>query len=211
MASSLFSLYLIAGSSDCPQGELLRIVEEALASGVTCFQFREKGPKATSGQEKEQLAHQLKAICHRYQVPFIINDDVDLALVVAADGIHLGQGDLPVAQARRLFPDKLIGLSISSWEEYLAAPLEVVDYIGVGPVFPTQSKADASPVVGLDLIKRIRQSQPPVPVVAIGGIGSDRARAVYQAGADGLAVISALTGAAQVSKAVQAFLEASSC
>lgn len=211
MASSLFSLYLIAGSSDCPQGELLRIVDEALASGVTCFQFREKGPKATRAQEKEQLAHQLKAICHRYQVPFIINDDVDLALVVAADGIHLGQGDLPVAQARQLFPDKLIGLSISSWEEYLAAPLEVVDYIGVGPVFPTPSKADASPVVGLDLIKRIRQNQPPVPVVAIGGIGSDRARAVYQAGADGLAVISALTGATQVSKAVQAFLEASSC
>ena len=104
------------------------------------FQFREKGPTSLDGVEKEHLAIDLLKLCHDYQVPFIVNDDVDLAEKINADGIHVGQDDENVKSFAERFKDKIIGLSIGNEKEYYHSDLEHVDYIGVGPMFATISK-----------------------------------------------------------------------
>jgi thiamine-phosphate pyrophosphorylase len=123
---------------------------------------------------------------------FIVNDRLDVALACGADGVHLGQDDMSAGVARQIAPSRfIIGISVGTIEEAIQAELEGADYIAVSPVFPTASKSDAGPGHGLDLLKEIRQNIT-IPVVAIGGINSGNVNDVIEAGADGVAVISAV-------------------
>lgn len=202
MVKSPYQLYFICGSQDCPEGQFLPILQEALKAGITCFQFREKGPRATWGQAKIDLAQQAQALCQTYGIPFIVNDDLKLALLLGADGLHVGQSDGDLNRIRQAWPDKILGLSVSTQAEFDCSPLNVIDYIGVGPIFPTTSKSDAKPAVGLEQIRRFKDQAPDLPMVAIGGLTAQVAKEVRQAGADGLAVISAISRATDVENAV---------
>ena len=144
----LLKLYFICGTTTCQGKDLYSVVEEALKGGITLFQFREKGKGALEGKEKLELAIKLQNLCKKYNVPFIVNDDIELALEIAADGVHVGQDDLGVDEIRKLMPDKIIGLSIGNEEELKQSKVEYVDYVGVGHVFVTQSKDDAGGDIG---------------------------------------------------------------
>lgn len=106
----LLKLYFICGTTTCQEKNLYTVVEEALKGGITLFQFREKGEGALEGLEKLELAIQIKELCKKYNVPFIVNDDIDLAMEIDADGVHVGQDDIGVDEIRKLMPDKIIGL-----------------------------------------------------------------------------------------------------
>jgi thiamine-phosphate pyrophosphorylase len=166
------------------------IVEEALAGGVTMLQLREK--QAPLRQVIEE-GRRFKDLCRQYGIPFIVNDRIDLALLLEADGVHVGQDDIPASEARKILgADKIIGISAGNMEEAELAVSEGADYLGVGAIFATSTKADAGEPVGTGLIKQIR-ARWPVPIVAIGGISHDNASKVIEAGADGVAVISAIS------------------
>jgi thiamine-phosphate pyrophosphorylase len=178
----------------------------ALASGgARIVQLRAKG---VSDRVFFALAQDALRAAREAGVLFVVNDRPDVALVLGADGVHLGQDDLPPAAARRLLGDEaVIGWSTHSLEQLARAGEEPVDYVAFGPVFPTATKRDADPVVGLDLLRAAR-ALTARPLVAIGGITSQNARAIASAGADGLAVISALLAAPDLAAAVRAFLAA---
>ncbi|MGZ7444838.1 thiamine phosphate synthase [Paenibacillus sp. TH7-28] len=195
-------LYLVIGSVDCRQ-EPLQVAEEALAGGATMIQFREKGSGALTGEPKLRLAEKLQAVCRRAGVPFIVNDDVELALAIDADGIHVGQEDESASQVRERVEGRILGVSVHTVEEAQLAIHSGADYLGIGPVYPTASKADAREPQGPSFIRRLRECGIREPLVAIGGITAARAGEVIRAGADGIAVISAVTQAADVRKAVE--------
>ncbi|WP_373795713.1 thiamine phosphate synthase [Neisseria dentiae] len=208
---AMLKLYFIAGTQDCrhlsgrPEQNLLHILEQALQSGITCFQFREKGQGALQDAVQiRQTAADCRDLCRHYRVPFFINDDIRLALELGADGVHIGQQDTSPEQAAALCKGRLmLGLSHNTLAELAASRQnEAMDYAAVGPIFSTRSKADAEPVVGTDFIRRIRSSGFLRPLVAIGGITENNAAAVRAAGADGVAVISAITQAADIGAAV---------
>lgn len=165
----LLKLYFICGTTTCQGKDLYTVVEEALKGGITLFQFREKGEGALEGLEKLELAIQIKELCKKYNVPFIVNDDIDLAMEIDADGVHVGQDDIGVDEIRKLMPDKIIGLSIRNEEEFQQSKVEYVDYVGVGPVFGTQSKDDAGGTIGYEGLELMRKLLPQMPLVAIGG------------------------------------------
>ena len=173
----------------------LYVLEEALKGGVTSFQLREKGPGALTGEELKAFALACKQLCEQYSVPFIVNDDVDLAIEIGADGIHIGQEDGDISAVRdKVGPDMLIGVSTHNVAEAIAAADAGADYIGLGPVYETQSKTDTQPVIGLETIREVASLLPGLPIVAIGGISERRAGAIIKAGASGVAVISAISG-----------------
>ena len=155
-----------------------------------------------TGEAKLKLGRQLRAICRKHHVPFYINDDIDLVETLDVDGIHVGQDDMPVEEIRRLFPNKVIGLSVSNNAELKQSPIHLVDYVGAGAVFTTTTKEDAKDAVGLDWIKTLRQEYPSLPIVGIGGITIDNAHQVLAAGADGISVISAITEAENIKQVV---------
>lgn len=199
---AMLKVYFIAGTQDCrhfggsPSQALLACLQQALKCGISCFQFREKGNFSLQDpHEIRQLATQCRDLCRQYHVPFFINDDVDLALELQVDGVHVGQDDRPIQQVIAQCQGKLLlGLSVNTLQQAIDnADLQAVDYFGVGPIFATQSKADAKAVVGLELLKQLRQHGIEKPLVAIGGINAATARSIRQAGADGVAVISAIT------------------
>lgn len=192
--------YFIMGSANCEAP--LRVLEEALLAGVTCFQLREK---TLTGPALETFAKQCLALCHTYDVPFIVNDDVALALKIGADGVHVGQDDMAAAQARALLPTKIIGVSAHTSEEIAQAVADGADYVGIGPIFATTSKADAQTPCGIAALKAMHEAFPALPKVAIGGITAARAPAVRATGVDGVAVISAIASASDVTKAVKSF------
>ncbi|WP_281974412.1 thiamine phosphate synthase [Halobacillus litoralis] len=194
--------YLVMGSQDCLQDPSF-ILEEAIRGGVTAFQFREKGKGSLTGIDKYHLGRKLRDICWKHEVLFFVNDDFDLFRDLDADGIHLGQEDMHVEEVRRAFPSTLIGLSISDERELEKAPVTLVDYLGVGPVFSTSTKEDADPVVGTDLIEHVKAVHPHLPLVGIGGINEENAHEVLSAGADGVAVVSAITQAENIRNAVK--------
>lgn len=194
--------YLIMGSQNGTRSPV-DILTEAIAGGITVFQFREKGKDALTGQAKFDLARQLREICQQNNVLFIVNDDVDLVDPLNADGIHVGQDDTPVKEVRARFPNKVIGLSVSNQQEVRQSPLDLVDYLGAGPVFATTTKPDAKQPVGTDWIKTLRTSLPHLPLVGIGGITVENAHSVIEAGADGVSVISAITEAEHIQAAVR--------
>lgn len=193
--------YFIMGSQNCKR-DPVDLLDEAIKGGITAFQFREKGRGALTGEAKLTLGKQLRAMCQNHNVPFFINDDIDLIDVLNVDGIHVGQGDMSVAEIRKRFPNKIIGLSISNKEELAQSAIDVIDYVGAGAVFPTSSKEDAKDAVGLEWITTIRNQYPSLPIVGIGGITTDNAHKVLEAGADGVSVISAITKADNVKDVV---------
>ncbi|HNB69755.1 MAG TPA: thiamine phosphate synthase [Acidobacteriota bacterium] len=167
----------------------LELVKHLIAGGATLIQLRDK---VTDGRTFYELAHQVMEYARPHGVKIIINDRVDIALAVNADGVHVGQDDLPPAAARQLLgPSKLIGYSTHSLDQALEADQFPIDYIAVGPVFQTQTKENPSPVVGLELVRRVA-TQVSKPVVAIGGIPPERISEVLQAGATSVALISGL-------------------
>lgn len=186
-------MYLVIGSVNC-QEYPLRVLEEALAGGVTLVQFREKGPGSLAGEARLALALQMQAACGRAGVPFIINDDVDLALRIGADGVHIGQDDEDPARVRARIGNRLLGVSAHTAEEARLAASHGADYLGIGPIYPTVSKDDAHAVQGPGILRELRGAGIGLPLVGIGGITAARAGEVITAGADGVAVISAVTG-----------------
>lgn len=187
-----YSVYLVTDRSLARGRPLAEIVAAAVAGGATCVQLREKelGTRALF----EEARH-LLAILRPLGVPLIVNDRMDVALAVGAAGVHLGQQDLPLPEARRLAPPGwIIGMSAESVDDAVRAAREGADYIGVSPVFATPTKADAAAPLGLEGLRAIRAAVP-VPLVAIGGIHLGNAREVLRAGADGLAVVSAIVAA----------------
>jgi thiamine-phosphate pyrophosphorylase len=186
-------------------GRLLEeIVEAAVRGGVTAVQIREK--HCPPGQFAVR-AGRLRAVLDRLGIPLIVNDSVDAAAAVGAAGVHLGQRDMASAAARRILgAEAVIGLSVETLEQAAAAEAEDVDYLGVSPVFPTPTKTDTAPAWGLDGLRRLR-ALTKRPLVAIGGIGPDNAAAVLAAGADGLAVVSAIMAAADPEAAARALRE----
>ncbi|ABR74866.1 thiamine phosphate synthase [Actinobacillus succinogenes] len=210
---SMLSVYFIAGSQDCrhlpgsPVENLLNILQQALEAGITCFQFREKGERslAQNPQLKHRLALQCQQLCRQFNVPFIINDDIGLALAIRADGIHVGQKDTAVERIlSRADYRPIIGLSINTLEQAQANKERLgIDYFGIGPIFATQSKADHAPAVGMEFIRQIHELGIDKPCVAIGGIHEDNTAEIRRLGANGVAVISAITRSNDIARTVQ--------
>ena len=203
----LLKLYFICGTTTCQGKDLYSVVEEALKGGITLFQFREKGKGALEGKEKVELAIKLQNLCKKYNVPFIVNDDIELALEIAADGVHVGQDDLGVDEIRKLMPDKIIGLSIGNEEELKQSKVEYVDYVGVGPVFVTQSKDDAGGAIGYEGLELMRKLLPTMPLVAIGGIQTQHIKDIMKTSVEGISIISAISYSDNIEKTVREMIE----
>ncbi|MEE1106732.1 thiamine phosphate synthase [Macrococcoides canis] len=203
----MLHVYFIAGTSDVPDGDLERVLKEALEAGITMFQFREKGSKAKTGQEKQLIAERLFNLCKDYKVPFIVNDDVALAKAIGADGIHLGQDDEKVENIIDDFQGKIIGLSVGNFEEYDQSDLTHVDYIGVGPIYETSSKSDAKKPGGIELIRKMRLYDEDIPIVAIGGITSSNCEMIIASGADGISTISSIARSNDIKQVVTDYLQ----
>jgi thiamine-phosphate pyrophosphorylase len=188
------------------------IVQAALADGVRAIQVREKRGSARRALE---IARAVRGLTRRFGALLIVDDRIDIAVAVEADGVHLGQDDLPLAEARRLLGQApLIGLSITDAAQLTAADAHMADYLGVGAIFPTASKADASPA-GLALLGSARRmvdastgAASRMPIVAIGGITLQNAGMAISAGADVVAVISAIAGARDAGRAASELLAA---
>jgi len=198
-----FRLYAITGENFHPGRELAEVMEQAILGGADIIQFRDKH---SGKQELLRKAKVLRELTRRYGVPFIVNDHVELALEVDADGIHLGQGDLKLSEARRIVGSKIIGISTHAIEEALAAQEEGADYIGAGPVYATQTKLDVVAPVGLDYIREVSR-RISIPFVAIGGIKLGNADEVIDAGATRLCAISEIVGSADPAGACRAFID----
>lgn len=187
-----YSLYLVTDRGLARGRASVDLVREAVAGGVTCVQMREK-----DGGTREFIAEAraLLAALRPAGVPLIVNDRVDVALAAGADGVHLGQRDMAIADARRLGPPGwIIGISAESLADAIRAEREGADYIGVSPVFATPTKPGHAPPLGLAGLRAIRAAVK-LPLVAIGGIRAENAREAIRAGADGLAVVSAIVSA----------------
>jgi thiamine-phosphate pyrophosphorylase len=193
----LLPVYFIAGTANCRK-DIREVVLEAIKGGVTIFQFREKGRGALTGQEKYEMAKEIQQICKEHGIPFIVNDDVELALALDADGVHIGQDDEAADSVREKIGDKILGVSVHSLEEAHRAIAQGADYFGVGPVFPTNSKEDAKEARGTAVIEELRKNGINIPIVGIGGIDAQNASIVMKGGADGVSVISAISQADSV-------------
>ncbi|WP_144549789.1 thiamine phosphate synthase [Bacillus sp. X1(2014)] len=197
-------VYFIMGSTNCMK-ESVEVLNEAISGGITLFQFREKGESALTGSEKYALAKELQTLCRNHQIPFIVNDDIELALAIDADGVHIGQEDETVKLVReKIGANKILGVSVHTTEEAMAAIQDGADYFGIGPVFPTKTKADAKPSRGTTLIEKLRKDGCEMPIVGIGGITIQNARSVMDAGADGVSVITAISQAESPLEAAKA-------
>lgn len=201
----MLEVYYIAGTQDT--ADLQVVLEQALKAGVTCFQFREKGKGSLEGQplKAEEMAMRCQALCRRFAVPFIVNDNVDLALKLQADGVHVGQSDTPIEEVRhKVGPNMLIGLSTNTLDQYeKALQTDGVDYVGIGPAFQPRSKKDHEEIMGLEKIKEAMTKSKKLPAVAIGGINEDNAASVWETGVDGLAVVSTLSQSENIKETVK--------
>ena len=185
-------LYLVTDRPLCLGRELEWIVSEAVKGGVTMVQLREKDADT---RDFVALGLRLKELLTPLGVPLIINDRIDVALAVDADGVHIGQSDMPYEIARRLLgPGKIIGLSVENIDEVIRANALDVDYIAVSPVYGTPTKTDTAEPFGLEGLRRAVELTRH-PVVAIGGMNERTAADVFAAGADGIAVVSAICSA----------------
>lgn len=181
-------LYAVTDKTWLNGRHLYEDVEEALKGGVTCVQLREKNIDEEMFLEE---AMEIKSLCKKYNVPFIINDNVDIAVKCGADGIHVGQKDMNVAKAREIAGENMIiGVSAHSLEEALEAEQRGADYLGVGAAFKTSTKSDAQSI-SLDTIKAICEAVS-IPVVAIGGISKENIMKLKGTGVDGVALVSAV-------------------
>ncbi len=198
-------VYLVTDPDLVPPSRLPSAVREAVRGGVTLVQLRDK---QADGRRLVEVARSLRTVLAPFGVPLLINDRVDIALAADADGVHLGQSDLPVADARRLLgPDRIVGLSVEAVEQAEAAEVEHASYVAVSPVFGTPTKTNTAAPLGLEGVVAVR-ARCSRPVVGIGGIDADRAQAVIRAGADGVAVVSAILGAVDIATAAHALRRA---
>jgi thiamine-phosphate pyrophosphorylase len=183
-----YSLYLVTDRSLMTTNTLSEAVEQAILGGCTMVQLREKN---ISSLDFFKLATEIKAVTDSFGVPLIINDRIDIALAVHAAGVHIGQSDIPAAIVREIIgDDMLMGVSASSVSEAIQAQKDGADYLGVGAMFPTGTKTDAT-IVSIKELQNIRQSVA-LPIVAIGGINKENAGLFHDMGIDGLAVVSAI-------------------
>jgi thiamine-phosphate pyrophosphorylase len=195
-----YSLYLILDPELVGGRLLMEVAEEAIAGGVTAVQLRDK---RGSARQFLELARRLKELTSRFHLPLIVNDRLDIALAARAEGIHLGQEDLPAAEARAIAGSGMIlGVSVSCPEEAREAERSGASYVGLGSIFPTASKTDAGRPLGTDAIAAVCRAVQ-IPVVAIGGIGVENVAEVIARGAAGVAVISAILQAADPRRAAQ--------
>jgi thiamine-phosphate pyrophosphorylase len=200
---SLSGLYIILDPSVCPARPLTDVLTAAAEAGASIFQYRNK---TASMKDAYVEALALRQAAAKAGVLFIVNDRCDLALAVDADGVHLGQGDLPLDLARKVMgQDKLIGISTHNPDQVREATAGKPDYLGFGPIFKPGSKQDHDPVVGLEGLRAMRPLTS-LPVFAIGGIQIDQVGEVTRFGANGVAVISAIIKAPDISHAVRTFL-----
>ncbi|GEM05719.1 thiamine-phosphate synthase 1 [Halolactibacillus miurensis] len=199
-------LYFIFGEAYIEEASL-PIIEAALKSGVTMFQLREKGPFALKGTALIEYGYKVKALCRQYRVPFVVNDDLELAMALGADGVHLGQDDVSIEQARAVLPKEMfIGISATNLEEAIIAKKRGADYIGVGPIYPTLTKADAKIPIGFSRLKAIKDHVGDTPIVAIGGLRARDMPRLKKYHIDGAAVISEIGYQQDVSASVISFL-----
>ena len=191
----LAGLYVILDPTVRPGRPLTEVLDAAVAGGARIFQYRNK---TASMKDAYDEAMSLRTRAKKLGVLFLVNDRCDLALAIDADGVHLGQSDLPYLSARRLLgPEKRIGVSTHNAGHVRDAERLGPDYIGFGPIFAPASKADHDPVVGLEGLRSIR-ALTSLPVFAIGGIQLQHVRPLMDAGANGIAVVSAVVGASDV-------------
>jgi thiamine-phosphate pyrophosphorylase len=195
------SLYAILDPRFLRGRNLVEVARVLVRGGATCLQLRDKEASSRDLYEEARL---LKATLRPLSIPFIVNDRLDIVLAVEADGVHLGEEDIPISEARRMLGrDKILGASAASVDVAVQAEKDGTDYIGFGAVFPTGTKEDAQ-VSGLALLSRVKQAVS-IPVVAIGGIKRTNAVDILRAGADGLAIISDLLEAEDVETRAREF------
>jgi thiamine-phosphate pyrophosphorylase len=192
------SLYLVTNES-MEIEDLLNKVEAAIQGGVTMVQLREKN---SSGKLFLKKALALKSLTEKYGIPLVINDRVDIALAAEADGVHVGQSDLPAAFVRKIVPPSMfVGVSCSTVEEAIEAEKQGADYLGVGAVFPTNSKKDAQ-LLEKGMLESIVENTS-LPVVAIGGINQENVKQLNDTGIDGIAVVSAILSSSNPKQAAE--------
>jgi thiamine-phosphate diphosphorylase len=200
-------LYLLADAGLAPSAELVQIVAAALRGGVTAVQLR---AKTATTLELLELARNLNALCREANVPFIVNDRVDVALAAEADGAHvghIGEEDLSPNDARHLLgPTAIVGVSVATPQEARMATSQGASYVSAGPMFATSTKADAGPAAGEALLRSVRPATG-LPLVVIGGITPQRSAALFAAGADGVCVGAAIVRAADPEAMSRAFFE----
>jgi thiamine-phosphate pyrophosphorylase len=195
-----YSVYLVTDRQLSRNRTTREIVAAAIKGGVSCVQLREKNCSTREFIEEALAIRELLSI---HGIPLIINDRVDVALAVNADGVHLGQTDMPHNMARQLVPkDMIIGISAESLSDAIAAQQDGADYIGVSPIYTTPTKRDTAPPLGLDGLQKIRAAVD-TPLVGIGGLNADNAKEVIRNGADGVAVVSAIVAAENPSAATR--------
>ncbi len=194
-------LYIITDEKASRGRSHLQVAEAAILGGADVLQLRDK--EASSGR-LYRVAMQLRKLTRDANIPFIVNDRLDIALAADADGVHVGQADLPASVVREIMgPGRILGVSVDTVEEALLAEKDGADYLGVGPVFEARgTKPDAGEPLGVDRIARIRR-QCRLPIVAIGGIDAENAGKVRDAGADAAAVISAVVAADDIARAAR--------
>ncbi|WP_227934994.1 thiamine phosphate synthase [Alkalihalobacillus deserti] len=198
-----FKLYAITGEEFHQGRDLIEVMEQAIRGGVDIIQLRDK---SSSKREVLKKAKALRELTRKYGVTFIVNDHIDVALAVDADGIHIGQDDLPLAEARKIVGDKIIGISTHKLEEALEAEAGGADYIGVGPIFHTNSKVDVVDPVTTAYVKQVAD-EITIPFVAIGGIKLHNVDQVLQAGATRICMISEIVGADDIKGVCETFIK----
>jgi len=193
-----YDLYIITDQRISHGKSHLEIAEAALAGGATVIQFRDKEMKDS---EAVVACREIYKLTKKKDVSFIVNDRVEIVKAVNADGVHLGQEDMSFSSARKILgKEKIIGISVETVEQALKAVEGGADYLGIGPIYPTATKPDAGKALGIARLKEIRESVN-IPIVAIGGINENNLEEVLRAGADGVAVISAVVSAPDITEA----------
>ena len=187
-----YSLYLVTDRGLARGRSMVEVVEAAVSGGVTCIQLREKD---CSTLEFIEQARTIKNLIGTREIPLIINDRLDVALAVGADGVHLGQNDMPLELAQKIAgPSMLIGISAESVHDAIEAENGGADYLGVSPIYATPTKTDTAPPLGLQGLREIR-NRVKIPLVGIGGLNKSNSAEVIRNGADGVAVVSAIVAA----------------
>jgi thiamine-phosphate pyrophosphorylase len=184
-----WKLYFIADFESSKEKDLIWIINEAVKGGATIVQLR---VKSLSTRNFLEIGKKIFFFLKKERIPLIINDRVDIALALDADGVHLGQQDMPLQLARKILgKEKIIGISVNNVHEALEAEKGGANYIGVGPVFPTMTKPDIRTPLGIEGLRKIRKKIK-IPIIAIGGINKNNVREVYSTGVNGVAVVSAI-------------------
>ncbi|MGO4543462.1 thiamine phosphate synthase [Paenibacillus sp. 2TAB23] len=197
-----FRLYAITGEQFHPGRSMIEVMEEAIKGGVDIIQLRDKSGDKAVIKEK---ARALRELTRKYGITFIVNDYIDIAMEVDADGIHLGQGDVPLLEAREMVGNKIIGISTHAIGEAILAEQQGADYIGVGPIYPTATKVDVVDPVTIAYVREVVK-EVSIPFVAIGGIKLHNVDEVIQAGATRICAVSEIVGSDDVKGVCEAFI-----